>query len=86
METEIYTGTSVKTGERGQITIPKYIRDKFSLVPATELDFEICNGSIVLKKSPKKMELTKWKGRCKNSFAELGCDSVDAFIEDVRGR
>ena len=44
------------------------------------------HGSIVLKKAPKKLALRKWKGRAKDSFAELGYPSVDKFIDDVRGR
>jgi AbrB family looped-hinge helix DNA binding protein len=76
----------MKIGERGQVTIPKEIRDKFDLVPATEVEFHVANGTIVLQKAPKKLDLKRWKGRCKRSFAELGYASVDKFIEDVRGR
>ena len=76
----------MKLGERGQVTIPKQIRDTFGLEPDTEIEFHIIEGLIVLKKAPKKLELEKWKGRCKNSLAELGYSSVDQFIEDVRGR
>ncbi len=77
---------SMKIGERGQVTIPKVIRDRFGLGPDTEVEFKIENSSIVLRKKPKKLELKKWKGRAKASFAELGYSSVDRFIEDIRGR
>ena len=30
--------------------------------------------------------LAKWKGYCAKQFAEQGYQSVDEFIEDVRGR
>lgn len=73
-------------GERGQVTIPKEIREKFGLGPEAEVEFSVVHGSIVLKKTPKKLDLRKWKGRCKKSFAELGYTSVDRFIDDVRGR
>ena len=76
----------MKIGERGQVTIPKEIREKFGLGPETDVEFRVINGSIVLKKAPKKLNLRKWKGRCKGSFAELGYSSVDKFIDDVRGR
>jgi hypothetical protein len=33
-----------------------------------------------------KLNLTRWKGRCRKSFKELGYTRVDEFIEDVRGR
>jgi AbrB family looped-hinge helix DNA binding protein len=76
----------MKVGERGQVTIPKEIRDKFGLGPETDVEFRVVAGSIVLKKAPKKLDLRKWKGHCKDSLAELGYSSVDAFIDDLRGR
>ena len=63
---------SMKVGERGQVTIPKDIREQFGLGPDTEVEFRVVNGSILLKKAPKKLNLGKWRGRCGNSFAKLG--------------
>jgi len=77
---------SMKIGERGQVTIPKDIRDQFALGPETEVEFLVIGGSIILKKASKKLNLAKWKGRCGATFAKLGYSSVDKFIEDVRGR
>lgn len=77
---------SMKIGERGQVTIPKDIREQFGLGPETEVEFRVVGGSIVLKKAPKKLNLAKWKGRCGDTFAKLGYSSVDKFIDDVRGR
>ena len=76
----------MKIGERGQVTIPKDIRDRFGLGPDAQVEFRVVNGSIVLKKTPKKLDLRKWKGRCRESFSQLGYSSVDKFIDDVRGR
>ena len=76
----------MKVGERGQVTIPKEIRDRFGLGPDSEVEFAVIRDSIVLKKAATKLNLAKWKGRCKDSFAKLGYSSVDKFIEDVRGR
>jgi len=76
----------MKIGERGQVTIPKEIRERFGLGPKAEIEFRVVNGSIVLKKAPKKLDLRRWKGRCKDSFAEMGYSSVDQFIHDLRGR
>ena len=76
----------MKIGERGQVTIPKDIRKRFGLGPGTEVEFEVVQGAIVLRKKQKKLNLKKWKGRAKASFAELGYSSVDRFIEDIRGR
>ena len=76
----------MKVGERGQVTIPKEIRDRFGIGPDSEVEFQVVESSIVLKKKPKRLNLKKWKGRAKKSFAELGYSSVDRFIEDIRGR
>jgi AbrB family looped-hinge helix DNA binding protein len=76
----------MKIGERGQVTIPKDIREQFGLGPETEVEFRVVKGSILLKKAPKKLNIQKWKGHSKASFAALGYSSVDKFIDDVRGR
>ena len=76
----------MRIGERGQVTIPKDIREQFGLGPEIEVEFRVVDGSIILKKAPKKLNLEKWKGRCSDSFAKLGYSSVDKFVEDIRGR
>ena len=76
----------MRIGERGQVTIPKDIREQFGLGPETEVEFRVIGGSIVLKKAPKKLNLAKWKGRCGKKFAKLGYSSVDQFIDHVRSR
>lgn len=76
----------MKVGERGQVTIPKEIRDRFGLEPETKVEFCVIDNSIVLKKAPKSLNLAKWKGRCAREAAELGYSSVDEFIEEIRGR
>jgi len=76
----------MKIGERGQVTIPKGIRDRFGLKPRAEVEFHAAKGYIVLKKKAKKLKLAKWRGRCKPNLARLGYESVDEFIEKVRGR
>lgn len=76
----------MKIGERGQVTIPKEIRERFGLKPETEVQFQVVKDLLVLKKRPKKLKLDKWKGRCQKTFARMGYKSVDDFIEDVRGR
>jgi AbrB family looped-hinge helix DNA binding protein len=76
----------MKIGERGQVTIPQEIRTRFGLSAGTEVEFRIVESSIVLRKKPNQLQLKKWKGKAKSSFAELGYSSVDRFIEDIRGR
>ena len=76
----------MRVGERGQVTIPKEIRERFGIGPDCEVEFKVVHGSILLKKSPKKLNLRKWKGSAKKSFESLGYSSVDRYIEDIRGR
>ena len=76
----------MKVGERGQVTIPKQIRERFGIGPQAEVEFRVLNGAIVLSKASKKLNLDRWKGRCGAAFAKLGYSSVDRYIEDVRGR
>jgi AbrB family looped-hinge helix DNA binding protein len=42
----------MKVGERGRVTIPKDIRERFSIGPDTEVNFLVENGQIVLRKVP----------------------------------
>ncbi len=76
----------MKIGDRGQVTIPKELRGRFGLGPETEVEFRVVRGAILLQKKPRKLNLRKWKGRCKGNFSELTDLSVDKFIEAVRGR
>jgi AbrB family looped-hinge helix DNA binding protein len=76
----------MKVGERGQVTIPREIREKFGIGPETEVEFSVVGGSILLRKAPAKLNLRKWKGRAGSSMADLGYKSVDAYLDDVRGK
>ena len=76
----------MKIGERGQVTIPKEIREQFGLEPETEVEFRVVRGTILLKKAPRKLNLRRWKGHAKASFRELRYSSVDRFLDDIRGR
>jgi AbrB family looped-hinge helix DNA binding protein len=75
----------MRIGDRGQVTIPKHIRDQFGLKPKTEVEFRVIDGNIILRKAPRKLDLAKWKGCCSKTFAQLGYSTVDAFMDDVRG-
>jgi AbrB family looped-hinge helix DNA binding protein len=76
----------MKIGERGQVTIPKSLRERFGLHAETEVEFRVVRDQIVLQKKARKLDLEKWKGKCHRSFDDLGYASVDGYMEDVRGR
>jgi AbrB family looped-hinge helix DNA binding protein len=40
----------VKITSKGQVTIPKGIRDKFGLLPGTEVEFVVDGGQVTVRK------------------------------------
>jgi AbrB family looped-hinge helix DNA binding protein len=46
--------SSARIGERGQVVIPKPLRERFGLKPRTEVEFRVVRNQLVLhKKAPK---------------------------------
>jgi AbrB family looped-hinge helix DNA binding protein len=76
----------MKIGERGQVTIPKELRERFGLNASTEVQFTVQYNALVLKKIAQPLNLRKWKGKCKGSLEKMGYKSIDHYIDDVRGR
>ncbi len=67
--------------EKGQVTIPKAVRDKLGLVPGTVLDFEAQGGTLVAVKHLSEDMFRKWRGRGRLP----GDASVDDYIARIRG-
>lgn len=42
----------MKITSKGQVTIPKEIRDEFGLLPGTEIEFAAVDGEILVRKMP----------------------------------
>lgn len=65
----------MRVSERGQVTIPKEIRDQFGFGKNTEVAFVVREGRVELAKSPKntdeKIEALYGKKRFKRSTDEL---------------
>lgn len=77
-----YVG-SMKTvvSEKGQITIPKAVRDRLGIVPGTILEVESVAGKIVAVKQQSQDVFAKWRGK-----ARLPADdTVDEYLDRVRG-
>ena len=73
----------MKIGERGQVTIPKELRERFGLTPLTEVEFQVVKGQLVIRKKipAQKTKIRNWVG-----FLNGEPEDVDQFIEDIRGR
>jgi antitoxin PrlF len=41
----------VRVGEKGQVTIPKELRDELGIGAGSEVDFERADGAIVIRKA-----------------------------------
>ena len=51
--------------EKGQITIPKAIREKLGLLPGVVLEFDAIKGQLVARKKISHDVFKKWRGRGK---------------------
>jgi antitoxin PrlF len=65
--------------EKGQVTIPKALRDRLGIRPGTELDFEADRGRLVARKLNAEDPVDAVYGILK---AE---GSTDEIIEELRG-
>lgn len=48
--------------EKGQVTIPKEIRDRLGIQPGDEIDFEETEEGYVIRKEVDESRFEKWKG------------------------
>jgi AbrB family looped-hinge helix DNA binding protein len=67
--------------EKGQVTIPKKIRDRLGLDKGAILDFTEESGRIVVRKVLSTDPISKWRGRGRLPHAK----SVDDYLRVARG-
>ena len=67
--------------ERGQITLPKAVRDALGLTKGTQLKVELDGGRIILRKS-----VDDAISRARGRFELDGFATVDEAMRAVRGR
>jgi antitoxin PrlF len=73
-------GMKSVVSEKGQVTIPKAVRDRLGLKPGTVVSFEAVGGRLVGKKTVGEDVYSKWRGRGRLPAAE----SVDAYLSLIR--
>ncbi len=66
--------------EKGQITIPKQLRDGLGLTPGTVLDFTEENGKLVARKVLESDPISRWRGQGRLP----GGGSVDSYLGRLR--
>ncbi len=67
---------------KGQVTIPKNVRSRFSFLPGTEIDFIIKDDKVIVSKSRNVNKFLNWLGRGK----QLHKNEVDLMLNQLRGR
>ena len=65
--------------EKGQVTIPKKLRDKLGLTPGTTIEFEDKRGTLVGKKVVPEVDPFI------SVTGIIGPVDVDKYLEEVRG-
>jgi len=70
-----------KLTSKGQLTVPREIRDKLGVQPGEYLDFEEKNGIFYVRKALKKFPFDKWVGMLKTRKPQ----KTDAIIKNLRG-
>lgn len=73
---------TAKITSKGQITIPKKVRDKLGVSNGERIQFEEKKGIFYIKKSIKKSPFDRWVGYLTKQKGK----STDKIIEDLRGR
>lgn len=66
--------------EKGQVTIPKRIRDDLGLGAGTVLEFVARDGRIVVSKLVAESPIRKWRGRGRLPQGS----AVDAYLHRIR--
>ena len=69
-----------KVTRKGQVTIPKKIREAIGIKPGSEVNFQIHKGECVLKKIIKDDPFRKWAGYFKIK------KTTDQIIQEIRGK
>lgn len=70
-----------KVTSKGQVTIPKKVRDRLGVHPGEDVGFEEKEGVIVITKAMTKSPFDKWVGK----LAKLEGQKSDDLVRELRG-
>ena len=72
---------TAKVTSKGQVTIPKKVREKLGVQPGQEVGFEEKEGLLVIRKVVTKSPFDKWVGKLKH----LQGKRSDDILKEARG-
>jgi len=67
--------------EKGQITIPKAVRDRLGIRAGTVLEISAVEGTMVAKKQESQDPLSRWRGKGRLPIGK----AVDDYLKAARG-
>ena len=67
---------------KGQITLPKEVRDRLGIHPGSEVEFEIEDGRAIMHKRVSEEAIERWQGYLKG---KLWTDRTDELMDELRG-
>ena len=67
---------------KGQVTLPKAVRDALGLKPGSEVEFVIDQNRLVLRRQLPPDRFERWRGYLKDSLGGL---TVDELMTEMRG-
>ncbi|MBI2865343.1 MAG: AbrB/MazE/SpoVT family DNA-binding domain-containing protein [Chloroflexi bacterium] len=67
---------------KGQVTLPKAIRDALGIEPGSEVEFDLDEGRVILRKRAPAEAFRRWEGYLRG---RLPAGSVDEMMEMLRG-
>ncbi|MBI5639800.1 MAG: AbrB/MazE/SpoVT family DNA-binding domain-containing protein [Nitrospirae bacterium] len=70
-----------KVTSKGQVTIPKKVRDRLGVHPGEDVGFEEKEGVVVITKAVTKSPFDKWVGK----LAKLEGQKSDDLVKELRG-
>ena len=74
-------GMKTIVSEKGQITIPKAVREELGIRPGTVLEVAAVEGRLVARKQENADPLSRWRGRGRLPAGA----SVDEYLRAARG-
>ncbi len=66
---------------KGQVTLPRAVRDALGLKPGSQVDFEIKPDGVRLRRRVTRAQLEKWVG-CLPATGEFS--DIDALMDELR--